>query len=233
MSLQNSAVRCVSSSKLPLCNDSLYTGGAGIDITGTVITNTDPGSAVTLANAGAGNTLVVDGTGPTLSNKSLTGGTGITLTATVDNIEIINSGVGGAPEIMYFSGGYLESIFNCYQVRRIPNGPTLEEATFAVPPDFTSLVSLKLIFIVDPAVAGVNKSITLVSEYGAEGEAYNNHTETDTSLYDFTGLGDKISSIDLSVVFSSIAAGDYCGLCTTTNMIGGFLYVIGYQLEYV
>ena len=68
--------------------------GAGIALpaTGTdvTITNTDPGSAVTLTDAGttAHESLVNDGSGPTLATKGLKAGTGITLSSTATDITI-------------------------------------------------------------------------------------------------------------------------------------------------
>ncbi len=60
------------------------TAGAGIslssDATSVTITNSSPASSVTLGNVGAGFGLVSDGTGPSLTTKSLLGGTGISIT---------------------------------------------------------------------------------------------------------------------------------------------------------
>lgn len=70
------------------------TPGTGISLTGSAtdvtITNTDPGSAVTLANAGVvGNyNLVSDGVGPALAVKGLLPGQGVALTDTGTDIQI-------------------------------------------------------------------------------------------------------------------------------------------------
>jgi hypothetical protein len=77
------------------------TGANGIstNTTGTTltITNTDPGSAVTLADAGTTTheSLVNDGTGPALATKGLKAGTGISLSSTGTDITITNTGSGG------------------------------------------------------------------------------------------------------------------------------------------
>jgi hypothetical protein len=73
-------------------------GGTGITVTsntvGAVTTftiiNNDSGSAVTLNSAG-GTSLVFDGTGPTLSTKGLTAGSGILIGAAATQISITNS----------------------------------------------------------------------------------------------------------------------------------------------
>jgi len=62
-----------------MADGSITTGGSG---------------SSTLANAGAGQTLVSNGVPPSLSTKSLTAGTGITLTPTATNITISASGAG-------------------------------------------------------------------------------------------------------------------------------------------
>lgn len=78
-------------------NDTLtFIAGAGIqlttnNITDTItITNSDPGSAVTLIDAGTGihESIVNDGTGPALATKGLKAGTGISLTSTSTDITI-------------------------------------------------------------------------------------------------------------------------------------------------
>lgn len=52
------------------------------------ITNTDTGSAVTLASAGGSQTLVNDGTGPSLATKGLTAGNGINLFSSATAVTI-------------------------------------------------------------------------------------------------------------------------------------------------
>lgn len=81
-------------------NDTLtVVAGAGIDITTNALTdeltirNIDTGSAVTLTDAGTGihESLVNDGTGPTLATKGLIAGTGISLSTTATDITITNT----------------------------------------------------------------------------------------------------------------------------------------------
>lgn len=93
---------------------------------------------------------------------------------------------------------------------------------FAVPDDFGTLTSLELVGIPMAGAAGASKDIDLFSDYGAIGENFAAHSESDTTtLYDFTGDTDLFISIDLSVVFSSLAAGDFCGCQVDHNSIGG------------
>jgi hypothetical protein len=55
------------------------------------ITNTDPGSAVILNSVGAGESVVNDGVGPVLATKSITAGTGISVTSSATEILIANT----------------------------------------------------------------------------------------------------------------------------------------------
>ena len=102
-----------------------------------------------------------------------------------------------------------------------------------VPSDFTSLVSLKLYGICSVGAAGSGKDIDLDTDYAAHDEPYNQHSESDTTTtYDFTGKTDKIISIDLSGVFSSLAAGDFGGVHVDHKSIGGTISYLGVLMEY-
>jgi hypothetical protein len=69
--------------------------GTGIGVTGTypnfTISNTDPTTGVTLTSAGGTETLVNDGTGPALSTKGVTAGTGISLSSTATDLTVTNA----------------------------------------------------------------------------------------------------------------------------------------------
>jgi len=69
--------------------------GTGIGVTGTypnfTISNTDPTTGVTLASAGGTETLVNDGTGPSLATKGITAGTGISLSSTATDLTVTNA----------------------------------------------------------------------------------------------------------------------------------------------
>lgn len=86
-----------------------FVAGTGITLNGSTvpgtdairITNSDPGSAVTLTSAGGtgAETLVNDGTGPSLATKGLTAGYGVTLTGSANAVTI------AAAVNKYTSGG--------------------------------------------------------------------------------------------------------------------------------
>ena len=69
----------------------------------------------------------------------------------------------------------------------------------------------------------------LTSEYGAHGEAHTTHTETSANVTSaFTN--NEIEEFDVSGVFSSLAANDYCGL-TVKGDVNTF-HVIGLRMKY-
>jgi hypothetical protein len=76
------------------------------------ITNSDPGSAVTLTSAGGTETLVNDGTGPSLATKGLTAGTGISLTGTATAITLTNTDPGSAVTLSSAGTGLSNSLVN-------------------------------------------------------------------------------------------------------------------------
>jgi hypothetical protein len=117
-----------------------------------------------------------------------------------------------------------------YQVRSVSNNANWR-FTFQVPHDFGSLVSVDLIGA-PQAGAGTGKNIDLTSDYGAVGESTANHSESDAaSTYD-TGTNGKWFALSLSSVFSSLAAGDFCGVNVTHNSVGGTIDYLGIRLRY-
>jgi hypothetical protein len=99
---------------------------------------------------------------------------------------------------------------------------------FQVPDDFDTFDSLYLLYV--PGTNGTS-DFDLSSDYGAAGEAYNNHSET------ATGEGASVTqnnlyAHDVSGVFSSIADNDYCALQVTHGGTGPVLYILGLLLVY-
>ena len=88
------------------------TAGTGISLTGAAtavtIINASPATSVTLGSAGGTETLVSDGTGPTLATKGLTAGTGISLTGAATLITIAATGT----NISLSSAGGVETLVN-------------------------------------------------------------------------------------------------------------------------
>lgn len=82
--------------------------------------------------------------------------------------------------------------------------------------------------------AGAGRDIDLFSEYALLGENMATNAESDTTtVYDLTGTADEITAVlDLSVVFSSLAAGHFCGVQVDHNGIGGGIDYIGIRFIY-
>lgn len=104
--------------------------------------------------------------------------------------------------------------------------------TFPVPHDFNSLISLAMVAI-PRSIPSAGLNIALDSDYGALSEPLNNHTESNTvaALTSFPVAND-ISELDISSVFSSLAAGDRCGLFINHTGIGATVDYLMVRLRY-
>jgi hypothetical protein len=101
------------------------------------------------------------------------------------------------------------------------------------PHDFNNIVEMVAVVIPDTNTES-SWDIDLESDYGAADEAHTTHSESDTgTTYDFSTDDNKLKEIDVSGVFSSVAAGDYFGLAIENN-IGSSdeLWVLGVRLKY-
>lgn len=105
--------------------------------------------------------------------------------------------------------------------------------TFSIPSDFEEIVTLAAIVIPSAGAAGAGRDIDLTSDFGALGELFNANSQSDTTTtYDFTGLTNTLTTINLAPVFSGVAAGDYCGVTIDHNGIGGTIDYLGILLLY-
>jgi len=85
-------------------------------------------------------------------------------------------------------------------------GSQINGCNFVVPADFNSLTFAKL--LIRPNTTDASFNLDIYTYYGADEEAYNTHSDSDTtSTYSFTA--DQFKTIDISSMLSSIAAGDY------------------------
>lgn len=118
-----------------------------------------------------------------------------------------------------------------FRVRNIAGTGTFR-FNFPVPLDFAALTSVELVGWPSAGAGGTGKDIDLASSYGAIGQDRATHTETDTTTTYNTGTQDVIFALDLSPVFSAIAAGDFCGVQVDHNSVGGSIMYIGIRLRY-
>ena len=117
---------------------------------------------------------------------------------------------------------------NDYRGRNI-SGSGSHRFTFYVPEDFGSLEELVLVGIAAATVAGVD--IDLETDYAPAGQDSQVNSESDvTSTYSFTV--NEITEVDISAVFSNLAAGHYCGIFVDHNAIGTTVTYLGIRLRY-
>jgi len=101
--------------------------------------------------------------------------------------------------------------------------------SFRIPSDFVTLGKLVLVGIANNTTS--NGTIDFSSDYGKIGEAYNTHSESNVGL-SVPRVADELIEIDISSVFSSIEAGDECGLEIDQNGMTGGMDYLGVLLEY-
>jgi hypothetical protein len=192
-----------------LSNDRVMVSSAGTVIESATITTTELGLL---------NGIVSVSTGGADNDKFVTQG-------------YVDDAVGPTKELFFAGTDYNANVGNIRT--RVVVGTGGQRFTFAIPSDFVSLSSVNLIGIISAGAAGASKNIDLSSDYGAIGEAYNLHSESDTATtYDFTGKANQYAAIDLSVVLSSLSANDYVGIFVDHNSIGGDIDYVGIKLVY-
>ncbi len=104
--------------------------------------------------------------------------------------------------------------------------------SFVIPVDLIEVVSFDLVGNPDAGAAGAGKGINLTSDYAADGEHYQNHSESDLgTLYNLGVFGQWIR-VDLTSVLSDLAAGDRGGVTVSNHAIGGTLRCLGILLIY-
>jgi len=101
---------------------------------------------------------------------------------------------------------------------------------FRIPDDFSSIVGIDVVII--PGGTDAATDIDLNSDYAGVGELFNAHSESNTTItYNLTI--NQIAELDVSSVFTSVAANDMCGLeLDANNVTGGFL-ILGLRLRYM
>ena len=122
--------------------------------------------------------------------------------------------------------------FGDYKTQQVASNGT-SQFTFFVPANYVSTVSLALIGRVSSGAAQINRNIDLFSDYASVGELSGNHSEANTTiLFDLSTFSGRIAAIDISSVFTSLGAGDVCGVTVDHKSIGGNIDYLGVKLEY-
>lgn len=132
----------------------------------------------------------------------------------------------GAARSVFVTGTDYAADFGDYRVRTI-DSTSAHRFSFVVPDDFTSVTATALVVIAGSAGGGVGVDIDLSSDYGADGEQSDNHSETDTtSTYNIPATG-TLFLLDLAPVLSAVAPGDRVGVLVDHQTIGGDLHYLG------
>jgi hypothetical protein len=133
----------------------------------------------------------------------------------------------------YFYYAEYDDTFGAYKTQRMSNGSDFE-FNFKVPDNFTTLDELKLVFAPTANIGADDRAI-LQSNYGSLGESYNQHAESNTIIAGYTGTQNQWTELDISSVFSSLTAGDYCGLNfenDTNHDSYASVHVLGIKIVY-
>jgi len=101
--------------------------------------------------------------------------------------------------------------------------------SFAVPDDFLTLT--EAIILVKPQVTDAAANWNIISDYGAPGEDYQNHTETDAATTYNVTL-DQLFEVDASGILTGIAVGDYVGIVLVLDDAADDVSVIGFRMKY-
>lgn len=119
--------------------------------------------------------------------------------------------------------------FNTYRTLKCGSSSTIRNS-FVFPVDLNVIHSLDAIAIT--VGGGTSKDIDIYSEYGAVGESYSFHAESDTTLLYNLGSAGDIFTIDLLPIFSAASAGDVAGLEIVHNGVGSDTHYLGVRLRY-
>lgn len=106
------------------------------------------------------------------------------------------------------------------------DGATHARYTWTMPSDTDTVTSIELWYI--PNDTG-NAELDLYSDYGADGESYDNNSESDVNPGSFAVTQDVMGVYDCSGVFSNLEADDVCGLHVNGSSLalGKRLHLIG------
>lgn len=101
--------------------------------------------------------------------------------------------------------------------------------SFKVPSDFTTLTTAEIIVIPQVTDGAANWDIN--SDYGADGEAYNLHSETDAAST-YNVVINQLFAVDISGILSALAADDYVGITLKLADALDDVFVVGLWIKY-
>jgi len=105
--------------------------------------------------------------------------------------------------------------------------------SFGVPADFSSLTTVK-IWGIEKGTNTPTLDWTATTDFGADGEAFNNHSDSATADGEAL-VADQKEAIDISAAFTGLAAGDSVGVIFQLDAVSGTtpgIWVIGLEFKY-
>jgi len=157
-------------------------------------------------------------------------GAGIALSQAGNEITIARSAA--LAKCQFFAATNYDANLGNYRVQTV-GASSSQRFTFKIPQQAVTVISIQLVGIIAAGAAGSGKNIDLYSDYATIGETYNTHTQSSTTAtYDFTGMTNKITAIDVTSLFTAIAPDDVCGILVDHIAIGGNIYYLGIVLHY-
>tara|TARA_Y100000310_G_scaffold295019_1_gene325971 strand:+ start:2936 stop:3436 length:501 start_codon:yes stop_codon:yes gene_type:complete len=162
-------------------------------------------------------------TGPT------TRSTGDLITASIWNVDLKDNLDYLKTKEVWFEVGHTGNFSGYFNVGWLAGSGQSIRMNGRVPDDFVSLTEAKIIVIPRATQGAANWDI--FSYYAANGEAYNTHSESDTSTTYNVTLN-QFFEVDISGILTSLAAGDYVGVGLQQSTAGHDVNVIGAFLKY-
>ena len=150
-----------------------------------------------------------------------------TALARADHVHNVPVGVLATKEVFYPIGN-TNGNRGDFPVQNLGSGGS-GRFQFRVPHDFTTLTALVLVAIPGGTVGAAD--IDLSSDYGAPGEAFNANSESNTVIT-FALTINVLAELDITSVFSALAANDYAGLLINHTGVTGGVDYLGIRLRY-
>jgi len=135
---------------------------------------------------------------------------------------------GGPP--IYAGGGASTADRGYFNVKRLAASGDYTLVNFRVPSDFISLLEAALLVYATATQAAANWDI-YANYCQPSGEAYNVHSESDTSTTYNVTSGETFA-VDISGILSSLSADDEIGVKILESSVGHDLDVIGGYIKY-
>ena len=100
-----------------------------------------------------------------------------------------------------------------------------------IPWDFKTLLSITIMYV---DTVGGTVNISIATDYGAVGEAYNANSGTIGGGLGILTAANLIAEYEISTAVANLAANDYLGVAVTTrgNVLDNSVYIIGLRIRY-